>query len=757
MPATDGIGVVVHRRRSGIDAIDEYSRHLVDAIAATGIQTCYAPDGLSSLLTSDAKHSWILLQYNPNSYGRSGFAPGLVRDIVRIQSASRVPLVMMIHEAWLDMTDTRSRLIGTWQRAQLQALLRLTDAVMTSTEVLARRVGGPAVHVPVAANIAPLPTSSGAARERLGLDSRLTVALFGRDHPSRALDYAEAAIAALADTRGADRMIVLNLGADAPRVRVPPGVAVLEPGQLPTEALSLHLWASDLVLLPFADGVSTRRGTMMAALAHGRPVLGLRGYNTDSVLTNTSDALVLTPAGDPASFSRAAVELAGDPARLRAVGEAGRLLYESRFAWPVLAQHVVSVLETVCTSGSAIGSRPRAPRGGAEGRKRRLARHPPGSVDIVFIAHDVGGLGGMERQSEQLVSRLLDAGRSVTVIARTCTLEAHTGLRFLRVRTLRRPFSLAYPAFFAVASVLVARHPNALVHSTGAIVANRVDVSTVHYCHRAAAEHVDGSRASKPTRLYRLNDAASRILARAAEAWCFQPARTRVLCAVSGGVAKELKDGFPAMAHAVRTVPNGVDAAVFRADPALRATVRAELALDPCASLALFVGGDWERKGVAHAVDALALASNWYLAVAGSGDAILHTERARASGTESRIRFLGRVRDMPRLYAAADAFVLPTSYETFSLVTFEAAAAGLPLLVTRVSGVEDLLQDGINGWFIRRDARDIASRLNELRAAPELAQRMGAAAHAAATGYSWEAMAQGYLTVYAELLEAAKQ
>ena len=76
------------------------------------------------------------------------------------------------------------------------------------------------------------------------------------------------------------------------------------------------------------------------------------------------------------------------------------------------------------------------------------------------------------------------------------------------------------------------------------------------------------------------------------------------------------------------------------------------------------------------------------------------TARARLAQTESRLHFLGSVDQMPRLYAAADAFVLPTSYETFSLVTYEAAAAGLPLLVTRVSGVEDLLADGLNGWFI---------------------------------------------------------
>jgi UDP-glucose:(heptosyl)LPS alpha-1,3-glucosyltransferase len=755
MSVLKGSGVVVHQSRVQIDAIDAYSRHLVETMSASGIETRYLPNGLAPLLKDPAEPSWILLQYNPYSYGRSGFAPGLVRDLRRVRSRSQAPLLLMVHEAWLDMTDAKSSLVGSWQRSQLWALLRLADGVMTSTEALARRIGGGTVHVPVAANITPISTSPRAARERLGLNGKLAVALFGRGHPSRALDHAEAAIAAIADAHGGDQLIVLNLGAGAPPLRLPHGVAVRHPGRLRADELSFHLWASDLVLLPFSDGVSTRRGTLMAALAHGRPVLGLRGCNTDAVLADAADALALTPAGDPHAFSSAAVELTRDPERLRTIGDAGRRLYESRFDWPILAQSIASVLAATTPNESAVQSPLSRAAPGA--RTRRPARAGTRAytfgnhAEVVFVAHDVGGAGGMERQSEQLVSRVLEAGHPVTVIARTCALGERKGLRFMRVGTPRRPFILAYPAFFAVASVLVGRRREALVHATGAIVANRVDVCTVHYCHRAAAAHVMGSRASRPGPLYRLHDRACRILSRAAEAWCYRPTCARLLCAVSGGVATELRNGFPTMARAVRTVPNGVDSAVFRPDSALRARVRAELGFDERAQLALFVGGDWERKGLAYAVDALALAPDWHLVVAGSGDPAPHTERSRAAGTESRVRFLGPVHEMPRLYAAADAFVLPSAYETFSLVTFEAAAAGLPLLVTRVSGVEDLLLEGVNGWFVARDARDIARRLNELRAAPELAHSMAAAARSAAAAYSWEAMADGYLAVYAEL------
>jgi UDP-glucose:(heptosyl)LPS alpha-1,3-glucosyltransferase len=205
------------------------------------------------------------------------------------------------------------------------------------------------------------------------------------------------------------------------------------------------------------------------------------------------------------------------------------------------------------------------------------------------------------------------------------------------------------------------------------------------------------------------------------------------------------------MAGAVRSVANGVDSTSFRPDGARRRHARAELELDDRARLALFVGGDWERKGLASAVDALALAEDWHLAVAGGGDPAPYRMKARNAGTETRLHFLGRVHDMAQLYAGADAFVFPTAYEAFPLVALEAAASGLPLLITRVNGVEDLLHDGDNGWFILRDAADIARRLAYLAADPDLARTMGDAARRAAASYSWEAMADGYLSLYAEL------
>jgi glycosyltransferase involved in cell wall biosynthesis len=339
--------VVYRRKRRDIDAIDAYSRRLVDAVGSLGCEMSYYADGVPPAFDGASRSAWVVLQYQPFAYGRWGFAPRLVFDVRRLLDHRRTRLALIVHEAWVDIVDWRSALMGVWQRVQLRGLLQLADAVMTSTEALADEIGGGALHLPVASNIDPVAMTPAAARDLLGLEGRLVIGLFGRGHPSRALNHAEAAINALVDAHGKDGITVLNLGAGAPPLQVPSAVNVRSPGGLSPEELSVHLWAVDLALLPFTDGVSTRRTTLMAALAHGRPVLAVSGKRTDAVLRAAQDALVLTPVGDTAAFAQAAVALSKEPQQLQAIGQAGRRLYEARFDWPALADRVMETLEAV--------------------------------------------------------------------------------------------------------------------------------------------------------------------------------------------------------------------------------------------------------------------------------------------------------------------------------------------------------------------------------------------------------------------------
>jgi UDP-glucose:(heptosyl)LPS alpha-1,3-glucosyltransferase len=142
------------------------------------------------------------------------------------------------------------------------------------------------------------------------------------------------------------------------------------------------------------------------------------------------------------------------------------------------------------------------------------------------------------------------------------------------------------------------------------------------------------------------------------------------------------------------------------------------------------------------------------LAVAGSGERARYQALADALAVGDRIRWLGVRPDVQLVYQMADAFIMASSYETFSLVTFEAAASGLPVLATPVSGVRELIDDGRNGFLITREPSVIAGRLRELAADPELRRTLGVAARESALAFSSQRMVDEHDALYARLSTA---
>lgn len=373
--------------------------------------------------------------------------------------------------------------------------------------------------------------------------------------------------------------------------------------------------------------------------------------------------------------------------------------------------------------------------------------------DVTIVAHDVGGIGGMERVLSELVSGLLKAEHRVTVVARSCDLPAHTRLRWVRVPGPARPFPLAYPWFLVAGSLLVWRHRRGVLHSTGAILFNRVDVATVHWCHVGAAAKADLLSHRRPGLQYRLNGWIALRLSRLAERMFYRPHRVRHLVAVSRGVAEEIAEHFPPMRGSISLIPNAVDSTVFHPDAAARARQRRLLGLVDDDFVALFVGGDWERKGLPVVVEAAARTPRCHLLVVGKGDTDRYLRLAVLHGAAGRIHFVGPAREPAAYYAAADVFVLASVYESFSLATYEAAATGLPLLAARVSGVEDILADGWNGWFVERDAGSIAGRLSRLAGDQSLRKTMAERARLSSEPFRWEPVVESYIRLYRVLGE----
>ena len=167
------------------------------------------------------------------------------------------------------------------------------------------------------------------------------------------------------------------------------------------------------------------------------------------------------------------------------------------------------------------------------------------------------------------------------------------------------------------------------------------------------------------------------------------------------------------------------------------------------------VGHEFHRKGLAHAIGALErLGDNTWLVVVGSDNPAPYKRLTRTA--RDRLIFAGPRSDLPALYSAADAFVLPTAYETFSLVCMEAMACALPVFATPVGGIEDYLRNGVNGFQIGMDAEDIARKIADAFDDPALMSRMRDGARATAQAYSWDQIGLRYIELLKQINETRR-
>lgn len=177
----------------------------------------------------------------------------------------------------------------------------------------------------------------------------------------------------------------------------------------------------------------------------------------------------------------------------------------------------------------------------------------------------------------------------------------------------------------------------------------------------------------------------------------------------------------------------------------------------------LYAGVLVPRKGVHHLIGAFAQAAREFtdarLTIVGAPDNPAYASRLHELVAEKRlgerVEFVARVsqRELAKQMSQADVFVLPSASEGLPRVVFEAMAAGLPVVASRVDGIPDMITDGVNGLLVPAgDEQAIASSLLRLLEAPQEAREMGRRARGLACGqFSVEA----YLASYDRLLRSA--
>lgn len=221
--------------------------------------------------------------------------------------------------------------------------------------------------------------------------------------------------------------------------------------------------------------------------------------------------------------------------------------------------------------------------------------------------------------------------------------------------------------------------------------------------------------------------------------------RARRYVAVSNRVVSELERFHGIPRDRISVIPNGTDIARFSPDGPV-AGLREACGIGVGDTMLLFVGHEFDRKGLKYAIAALCHpgCAQAHLVAVGAGDIARYTAMANAMGVGKRVHFAGPRNDLPAIYREADAFVFPTAYETFSLVCMEAMACGVPIFATRVGGIEDYLEDGVNGHAIERDGAMIAAVLGPALADPVARAQLRDGARRTALGYGWDVVARRY-------------
>jgi glycosyltransferase involved in cell wall biosynthesis len=195
-------------------------------------------------------------------------------------------------------------------------------------------------------------------------------------------------------------------------------------------------------------------------------------------------------------------------------------------------------------------------------------------------------------------------------------------------------------------------------------------------------------------------------------------ARARGLVAMSDWVKSSLVRDYAVAPDKIRIFPFGVNMQQWQFVPRRQATGR-RLRL-------LFVGGDFDRKGGTHLINAFEHGLQDICELD-----IVTSTRPAYSGHHVRIH-TGLTPNSPvlqKLYAEADLFVLPTRGDATPIAILEAMATGLPVITTRVGAISELIGEGVTGYFVPpADPRSIVEAVRFLAANSGTLPGMGQAA-----------------------------
>jgi glycosyltransferase involved in cell wall biosynthesis len=308
----------------------------------------------------------------PRRWWRAGevvnvqYAPDLYRGrsrITRLPLLARLtrsgPSVVVTFHTLLD-GSLGARVVVPWLLATAAHSISANEEV---SAMIRRRLPGLArrcTEIPIGSNIATAPGAPGSSRRevltRLGLPADAPVLVhFGLVYPGKGLETLFEALAVVrqsvrdarllivGDTRPEERAYRATLESLAERAAI--ASAVTWAGRRPGDEVSRLLQTADLYVMPYDDGATIRRGSLIAGLAHGLPVVSTRSPLASAYLSDGSN-IALVPPRDARALAAKLVELLGAPAEAARLGRGARALAE-RFAWSRIAAETRGVFARV--------------------------------------------------------------------------------------------------------------------------------------------------------------------------------------------------------------------------------------------------------------------------------------------------------------------------------------------------------------------------------------------------------------------------
>jgi len=197
----------------------------------------------------------------------------------------------------------------------------------------------------------------------------------------------------------------------------------------------------------------------------------------------------------------------------------------------------------------------------------------------------------------------------------------------------------------------------------------------------------------------------------------------------------------------ITVIPNWVDTGIFRP----MKDVEKE------AGRIIFVGRLEKQKNILALVRAVKITPDAKLYIFGSGS--LEEEIRREIKGLDKIRLMGVVshEKLPYELNKSEIFVLPSLYEGHPKALLEAMACGLPVIGSRVEGIREIIEDGVNGLLCDPTPEDIRNKIIRLLSDKDLRERLGRNAREyVVRNYSFERIFAEELKVHKELLSSSR-